>query len=165
MSYVLDSSCLIYLGKLRILEKLEILEGKKFIPEGVYEEVVTKGIERNEPEAVYIEGLVRNKMFIVAKPREAISNIPLLSKADMEVLAVAKETKSICVIDEIYASDVAETFGIESHGTVYVLLKLLEKKALTKKETISHLGSLINLGFYLSAEMYREILDKIGEMK
>jgi len=165
MSYVFDSSSLIYLGKLRVLNKIAKLEGKKFIPKGVYKEVVKKGFERKEPETNYIDGLIKKKFFAVETPKTAIKNIPLLSKTDREVLALAKETKSIAIIDEVYASDVAEAYGIESHGTIYIILKLLEKKIIEKREAINYLDKMLSLGFYLSADKYREILNAIGKLK
>lgn len=165
MSYVFDSSSLIYLGKLRVLEKIGLLEGKKFIPKNVYKEVVTKGLERNEPEARYIDGLIKKNVFTVKSSKTTVENIPFLSEADEEVLSLAKETKSISIVDEIYASDIAEAHGIESHGSVYILLKLLEKKIITKKETTNYLDKMIILGFYLSADKYREILNIIEKLK
>lgn len=165
MSYVFDSSSLIYLGKLRILDKIAKLEGRKFIPGGVYKEVVTKGFERNEPEAKHIDDLIKRKFFAVRKPRTSTKNIPFLSKADREVLTLAKETKSLAIIDELYASNIAEAQGIESHGTVYLFLKLLKRKIITKREAVIYLDKMISLGFYLSAEKYREILNVIEKMK
>lgn len=165
MSYVFDSSGLIYLGKLRILNKVAKLEGKKFIPKGVYKEVIARGFERKEPEARYINELIKRKFFLVKKPRTAIEAIPFLSKADREVLTLAKETKSLVIVDEAYASDIAETQGIENHGTIYLILKMVERKIITKKEAIKYIDRMISLGFYLSAEKYREILNVIEKMK
>ena len=84
--------------------------------------------------------------------------------ADSEVLSLAKETKSIAVVDEIYASEIAEAKGIESHGLLYMLLKLLEKKIITKKEAVDYLDRMIGLGFYLSADKYRGILQAIEKI-
>ena len=167
MNYVFDSSSLIYFGKIRILEKISLLKGKKFIPKEVYEEVVIKGIERDESEANYIDELIKRELFIVQKVKsdfENITSIPLLSKADMEVLSLAKKTKSMAIIDEIYASNIAESYGIETHGSIYLLLKLVEEKIISKKETINYIDKMIKAGFYLSADKYRNVLDIINEI-
>ncbi|MBI2578958.1 MAG: DUF3368 domain-containing protein [Candidatus Aenigmarchaeota archaeon] len=165
MSYVFDSSSLIYLGKLRILDKVAKLEGRKFIPDSVYKEVVVKGFERKEPEAKYIDELIKKKLFAVRKPKTAARDIPFLSKADREVLALSKETESTAIIDELHASSIAEAQGIESHGSIYMLLRLLEKKIISKKETVNYLDRMVGFGFYLSADMYREVLNAIEKMK
>src|SRR3989338_7640806 len=125
MNYVFDSSSLIYLGKLKILEKLNAFEGEKFIPESVYKEVITEGLSRNEPEVKYIENLIKKNFFTIKKSKIIIENAPYLSEADKEVLSLAKETKSIAIIDEIYARNVAVSYAVENHGTVCILLSLL----------------------------------------
>ncbi len=164
MSFVFDSSSLIYFGKIMLLEKIAILEGEKIIPIAVYKEVVSRGFERDEPEAKYIDELIKKKKFIVREAIKDTGDIPFLSKADKEVLFLAKETRSIAVIDEIYASEIAEAHGIECHGSLYILLKLLEKKIITKKEAINFLDRMISSGFYLSADKYRDILHAIEKI-
>src|SRR3989344_5344074 len=110
--YVFDSSPLIYFGKLKILEKIAKLEGKKLIPESVYLEVVQIGFERGEPEANYIQSLIQKKYFIVSTPKSTVGKVHLLSKADVDVLTIAKETESVAIIDEIYSIGIAESMGI-----------------------------------------------------
>lgn len=163
MSYVFDSSSLIYLGKLRMLEKVGKLEGKKFIPGNVYKEVVTKGFERGEPEARYINNLVKNKTFVVKSVD--FGDVQFLSEADREVIELAKATKSVAIIDETYAKRITKSWGIKNHGTIRILLRLMEKKLVTKKEAINYLDQMIRLGFYLSAENYKEILNIIENYK
>ena len=165
MSYVFDSSFLIYFGKLRLLEKISELWGKKYIPETVYSEVVSRGFERGEPEAAYINELVKRKLFFIGKPKTLLDKIPLLSQADMDVLSMAKETNSIAIIDEIYGSDAAEENNIESHGSLYMLFKMIEEKIITRSQAKEILDKLIKCGFYLSIILYKETLDKIDSMK
>jgi len=165
MSFVFDSSSLIYLGKLKLLKKIKLLRGKKFIPESVYKEVVIKGTERQEPEVTYIQELIEKNVFIVKKCDVPIENIMFLSETDMEVLSLSGETKSIAIIDEMFANELAELYDVKSHGSVYLILKLLEKKVITKKESIQYLDEMILLGFYLSANIYKNVLDVIKKMK
>lgn len=168
MNYVFDSSSLIYLGKIRLLEKIGVLNGKKFIPQEVYEEVVKKGFERKEPEAEYVEKLIKDKIFLVKegnkKEIDAFENISLLSNADKEVLALAREEKAIAVIDELYASDVAEFYEIESHGSIYLILLLVKQKIVSRKEAVKYIDEMMRQGFYLSTEKYKEILDKLERL-
>ncbi len=165
MSYVFDSSCLIYFGKLKLLEKIGRLEGRKIIPDSVYQEVVAIGFERKEPESKYIEDLIKKNVFNVAKAGIKIVSAPLLSKSDSDVISVAKKTQSICIIDDLYASRVAKSFGLESHGSIYMIFKLVEKNIISKKEAVSYLNRMVDMGFYLSAGKYKEVLDAIGKMK
>ena len=150
MNYVFDSSSLIYLGKLKILEKLKLLEGKKYIPKSVYEEVVIKGFERGEPETKYIDKLIKDNYFIVENAEDNIGDFFFLSKADKEVIYLAKKLKLTAIIDEAYAKKIALSYGIETHGIMYLLLWLLDKKLITKEEIKKYLDKLISLGFLIS---------------
>ena len=94
MNYVFDASFLIYFGKLKILEKVGELQGEKIISEGIYNEVVKKGIERKESEAFYIDNVIKNRIIIIRKPKSLIEDKPGLSIADREVISLAKETNS-----------------------------------------------------------------------
>ena len=161
MTYVFDSSSLIYLGKIKLLEKISGLEGKKLIPAAVYEEVVKKGLERREPEAKYIESLVGKGKFEVARPKNPIQPITYLSRADSDVLSLAKERAGMPIIDEAYASGIAESMSLEPHGSIYLILMLLKKGEITKSEATECLDRMVSLGFYLSAELYREVSRKI----
>lgn len=164
MSYVLDSSALIYLGKIGLLNKLKLLGEKFIIPSKVYQEVVVIGEEKNEPEVSLIKELIVKKVFLVKIAKGKIEVFPSLSEADKEVLLLAKETNSIAIIDEIYANNVAESYGIESHGTIYLILKLLKEKIIKKNEAIDYVDKIIKIGFYLSAEKYKSFLKIIGNI-
>ena len=164
MDFVFDSSPLIYLGKIRILEKVSLLSGKKFIPELVYDEVVLKGLERREAEATYVNNLIREKKFIVEKTRIKRERKIHLSKGDVEVIFLAREKNATAIIDEIYAREVAESLGVKRHGTLYVILLLLEEKKITKKEAKQYIDGIISSGFYLSIDMYKEVMKKIENM-
>lgn len=164
-SYVFDSSSLIYLEKVKLLEKINE-RSNKYIPKKVYEEVIKKGLERDEPEAKDINQLIEKKFFQIKKSElnNKIVNVQLLSEADKEVLSLAKETKSIAIIDEIYVTNIADSIGIESHGSLYIILKLIEKRKISKKDAIKYLDKMIELGFYLSASKYKGILDLVRKM-
>ena len=153
MNYVFDSSSLLYLGKLGLLGKVGNLDGKKFIPSNVYKEVVVKGFERGEPEAKYIDVLIKNKTFSISS---AIFNrVKFLSDADTEVIELSKAKKSVAIIDETFAKCVAKSEGLECHGTLYIIFMLMKRKLITKNEAINYIDNMVRLGFYLSAEDYK----------
>ena len=164
MNYVFDSSSLIYLGKLGLLEKIKNFEGKKFIPKNVYQEVIIKGLERKEPETKYIEEMIKNKIFIIKESKKFKFETELLSEADKGVISLAKETDSTAIIDEIYARNIVKLQGIKVHGLIYFILKLLENNTISKNEALNYLDRLIILGFYLSPLKYKEIFEIIKKM-
>jgi|SRR3989344_6885662 len=148
MNFIFDSSSLMYLGKIKILEKIKFISGKNYIPKKVYEEVITKGFERKEPEIGYIENLIKNNIFTIEQGGIILKDFPLLSEADKEVLSVAKETSSTAIIDETYAKKIARSISLSVHGSIYIIIKLLEKKLITKIEAKNKIDQIIKLGFY-----------------
>ena len=161
MNFVLDSSCLIYLGKLKILEKLRLIEGNKYIPQEVFNEVVQKGFKRGDPEVKYIEDLIERQELIIKNPKEGLKNTGKLSPADIDVISLAKEIKAIPIIDDEEARLFAEFHEIDYHGSIYLLIILVNKKELSKKEALDYIDEMILLGFYLSTEIYKEITEKL----
>ncbi len=164
MDYVFDASPILYLGKIRILEKVSLLSGKKFIPQLVYEEVVLKGLERKESEAAYVNNCIRKGKFIIERTRINRERRIPLSKADLEVIFLAREKNAIAIMDEIYAREVAESLQVKRHGTLYIILLLIQEKKISKKEAKQYIDEMISFGFYLSIEMYQKTIKKIEQV-
>lgn len=165
MSYTFDSSSLMYLGKTNLLEKIKFISNKNFMPKKVYEEVILKGIERNEPEIAYIKALIEKGLFIIQEGKNLLDNFPLLSEADREVIVIAKETNSTAIIDETYAKRIAKSLNVQVHGSIYIIIKLLKKRVITKIESKNYIVQMIELGFYLSTKKYKEVLEIIEKLK
>ena len=161
MNFVLDSSCLIYLGKIKILEKLKMIEGNKYVPQEVYNEVIQKGLEREEPEVNYIRSLIEKKELIVKNPEKKLENPGKLSGADIDVISLAKEINAIPIIDDDEARVVAEFYDLDYHGSIYMIIILVNKKIITKKEALAYIDEMTSLGFYLSNKIYKEIIEKL----
>jgi predicted nucleic acid-binding protein len=165
MNYVFDSSSLIYFGKIKLLEKIGMIPGNKFIPVEVYIEVVEKGLGRNEPEAVYIDAIIKKDIFTIKKVTAAYFHENHLSFADASVLNLARELKGMAIIDESYARNIAKSSGIERRGSLYIILKMVKNKLLNKKEAVLYLNAIIDLGFYLSTAKYNEFLNLLERIQ
>lgn len=160
--FVFDATPLIYLAKADKLEEVEALERKKVIPEKVYEEVVTEGRERGEPDAKKIDKLVRDGVFEVGESgKNNTEDAKFLSEADLSVLELAKQKNATAVMDEEYGRNIAEVEGIQTRGTEFIILKLLKKDILTGEEAKETVDRIIEEGWYCSTSLYKEIIDKI----
>ncbi len=164
MSFVLDSSCLIYLGKLKVLDKLKHIEGNKYIPEEVYNEVIKNGYSRGEPEVKYIENLIKTNELTIKNPKERLENYGKLSLADVDVISLAKEIKAVAIIDDNEASLLAEFNEVDYHGSIYLLILLMNKKVISKHDALKYIDEMISLGFYLSIEVYKELREKLNNI-
>lgn len=163
---IFDSTPLIYLAKSRVLEKVAKLNTKNIIPFNVYSEVVEQGKNFGFIDALYIEKLVKNKVFEVLKfdIDPVFSVYENLSIADSEVLSAAKQIDAIALIDESVARDIAILNNIKLGGTIYLLFVLLKNNVITKIELRRILDEIINSGWRCSTELYAEILNSLEKL-
>jgi len=166
---VFDATPLIYLAKVEKLHLLRNIGGKKAIPRAVFEEVITKGKEYGKVDALIVERLVEQGVFQVVEVEETdfykkLTGNERLSKADVEVLALAKDREGIAVIDEDYARKVANVEGIKCGGTIYLISLLLKEGVITKREAREIIDGIIEKGWFCSTDLYVKILRRLEEL-
>ncbi len=108
MIWVFNSSPLIYLNKVGLNWIFEYLEGEKFIPAQVYDQVVTQGKIRGDADAIISEILVKNGTIKVLKVengfKETLKSLQAeLHKGELEVLILAKNKGGTAILDESIA--------------------------------------------------------------
>lgn len=166
--FVFDATPLIYLAKAEKLEKVEKLEGEKIIPEEVYQEVVLEGKEKGYPTAKRIEKAIEKNTFRVETPEEEIggkfSESSSISQADLQALELADEKSGTLIMDEEYGRNIAEAKGIKTHGTVYIILRLLKEEIIDGEEAERTFEKIIEEGWYCSTDLYKDIIRKIEEL-
>lgn len=165
---IFDATPLIYLGKLKILEEIQILRTKNIICKSIYNEVVEEGKKRGFEEANYIKKLVDKGLFQIVEVNNLIKSIqenPNLKYADIEILSFAKRNNSTVVADDEEVRKVARTEDVEYVGSIFILFKLLKHKRISKKELRNLLDKMINLGWRCSTELYALILEELERYK
>ena len=163
---IFDATPLIYLGKINVLEKITHFPEEKFTPESVYEEVVVEGKKTGNPEVFLIENLLGAGILKIKIPADNryvnhLKENPRIHRGDAEVLALASELDGIALLDDEEARGMAEIEGIEHHGTIYLLLRMMKMGLLTKEETIDGLDEMLRRGWRCSTELYAGILHAI----
>lgn len=167
--YVFDATPLIYLAKAGRLELLDALDRECRMPEVVYEEVVTKGVEEGYADARRVERAVEDDMLGVVGVTESdvfdrLRRNPNLGEADAAVLAVAADHDATAVIDETYGRDAADVEDITTRGTAYLVLRLLERGTIdagTARETIDEM---VDAGWYLAPDLYAKVVRRIEDL-
>ncbi|MBD3353151.1 MAG: DUF3368 domain-containing protein [Candidatus Lokiarchaeota archaeon] len=164
MSVVTNATPLIYLAKIGKLLLLKKIYGRVIIPEEVRKEVVDKGKQLGEPDALIIEQAIKDGWLIVEKTKK--SKLPVdIQAGEAAVLAIAKEKKiKEVIIDEISARTAAKIFGLTPKGTISILLKALAIKEITLEEFIDFLEKLLQHGFRLKEEIYLEAIKKAKKL-
>jgi predicted nucleic acid-binding protein len=167
--WVFDATPLIYLAKVDRLSLLDHLDDACVIPEPVYEEVVTTGIEAGYPDARWIERRVDDDRLEVIKVemtelRSRLQQNSNLSTADVAVLACADANDGVAVMDEQYGRDVAAAEGITTRGTAYLVLKLTKQGAISPEDAQTTIDSIIDAGWYCAPDIYTKIIQRINEL-
>jgi predicted nucleic acid-binding protein len=165
---VFDATPLIYLGKINIIEKINGLPEDKYTTKSVCIEVVEVGKNIGRQEAFVIEKLIKSKIIKLRIPanKQYISTLrqnPKIHKADADVLALAVELDGIALLDDEEARGIAEIEGIEHHGTIFLLLRMMKMKLLTKEEVVVSLNEMIYVGWRCSTELYAEIIKALNK--
>src|SRR3990172_13102998 len=153
---VSNATPLIYLAKTGRIDLLKKVFGKVFIPEEVKVEVIDKGKLLKEKDAYTIEKAI-HEGWLKVLAAETIEVPIKLDKGEGAALSLAKKLKlNVVLLDEVSARSAARLLDLMPTGTVFVLLKAVEKKAITLDEFLEILSQLISEGFRLKEEVYVE---------
>jgi len=166
---VFDATPLIYLATVERLGVVGLLGQNCVIPEPVYGEVVTVGVEAGHPDARRVELAVEDGVFEVRDVDESelvrrLEGNPNISDADASVIALAAENDGIAILDERYGRTTAETEGVETRGTVWIVLLLVRDGELSAEEAREIVDEMVEAGWYCSTDLYSRIVRKLEEM-
>ena len=170
MSWIFDATPLIYLAKAQRLELVEALDEPRLIPEQVYCEVVSEGVEAGYTDARRIERHAEDAFDVVEVDLEysavatRLQRNPGLSAADVAVLACAHSRDGVAVMDEAAGRSAAEVEGIETRGTAYVVLAAVSDGAITPGAGRKTIDAMIENGWYVAPDLYAKILSKLESL-
>jgi len=124
--------------------------------------VVDRGKILGAPDAFIAEVPIQRSIIKVREPINVefialLSAMPDLHKAEIQVLALAKELEGIAIVDESIAREVSRLYNIEAHGTAYFVLRLLYRRKLSKKQVKQVINDMISAGWRLTAEEYAKL--------
>lgn len=170
MSWIFEATPLIYLAKAQRLELVEALDEPRLIPEQVYREVVSEGVEAGYTDARRIERHAEDAFDVVEVDLEysavatRLQRNPGLSAADVAVLACAHSRDGVAVMDEAAGRSAAEVEGIETRGTAYVVLAAVSDGAITPDARRETIDAMIENGWYVAPDLYAKILSKLESL-
>jgi len=121
MKVILDSSIVIALDKVSMLDILKYMFDKVYIPRAVYDEVIKR---HRIPEWIRVED-VKNRAFLQILRDK-------LGKGESEVIVLALEIKADLVgLDDLEARKIAKKLGLSVIGTIGIIL-LAKKKGIIR---------------------------------
>jgi predicted nucleic acid-binding protein len=151
-----NATPLIYLAKAGRINLLKEVFGEVFIPEEVKIEVVDRGKQLGERDAYAIEKAI-GEGWLKVLPTEIVEVPMELDRGEVAALSLAKKLgiKEV-LLDEASARAAARLLDLTPRGTIFVLLKALEKKEIDLNEFLKVIDELISHGFRLKEEVYIE---------
>lgn len=156
---VSNTSPLVYLHAVGLLDLLLKLYGRILVPVGVHEEIMEggrRGVE--EPE---VEALPWVEIRSVAS-KAVLPAIADLGKGEAEVIALGKEfDRSLVIMDDRLGREIARICGLAYTGTLGVLLTA--KRSGHIEAVAPHLDALKRRGFWIDPLVIRLVLEKSGE--
>ena len=139
-----NTSCLIVLDNIGMLDVLKELYGKVFITEEV-----SKEFGKTVPDWIEVRKVSDNKYLKLMK------NFVDLGEAS--TIALAVETDDIVIIlDNLKARKLAQKLNLKITGTIGVLVKARKRNIITSTQEV--LNRLRNEGFRISDEIEKEFL-------
>jgi len=159
---VLDATPIIYLCKIGLSHIFNEFPEEKFTVPKVVEQVVTHG-KIGAPNAFIAEDIIKKSIIKIKEPKNIefitlLSHIPDLHPGEIDILALANDLNGIAITDESIAREVARIYGIETHGTIYLLLRLFYRGKLTRKQIKDAVDHMISTGWRLTAEEYAKLI-------
>ena len=166
---ILDATPLIYLATADRLELLEHTDDQPVVPQAVYHEVGTTGLEAGHPDARRVEQAVERGLLTVQPVdgsglADRLRDNSNVSEADIAVIALAAEEDDVAVMDDRYARSTAKTEGVDTIGTVAVILNAVQAGELAPEEAIDVVDTMIDAGWYCSTALYTRIVRTIRSL-
>lgn len=144
------------------------LEGGKYLPSSVYEEVVEVGKEKGFNDALITKELVERKVLKVKEPPKEILNRIMLHQdihpGEAETLSLAKDLNGIAITDDPVARAIADMHDVSREGSYMVILRMLDAGEIDKEKAKSSLRKLVDSGWRCDVELYENIMGKIEEL-
>jgi predicted nucleic acid-binding protein len=134
MTVVTDSGPLIVLAKISHLHLLPILYTEVIIPPAVYHEVIVVGQTRGYADAEALQAFFDSRGWQPSEPPRMppeLTGEARLGKGEREAIALAQQHQSLLLVDEVYARSAAARMGIETVGSLGILVEAYRKSNMT----------------------------------
>lgn len=155
--WVINASPLILLGKLRRTDLLDRLAGAVWVPEAVVREVAAGPSDAGQAES------------LAFSQKQVVSDIPVppaiqawdLGAGESQVLAYCLADRHLAVLDDGEARGAAQVLSVPVIGTLGIVLRARRAGLVPAARPL--VERLLECGSYLSSELVRQALAKVGE--
>lgn len=162
---VADATVLIYLARIGHLSLLDQLYPDVPVPTSVYEESVEQGRAEGYQDAIAIDEAFTQGLTLLELDSDSARRASQLRKSaelgsgEAAAIAGAIDRSTRCLTDDRAARQTAEAMGLEVGGTIYVLLRALDRGLLSIDDYIDSIDTLVEEGFRMDARLYRRAIE------
>lgn len=156
---VADSSPLITFARNNQLTLLKKIVNQLIIPQAVFNEIV---IKEEKPGAKEIKSSAWIKTQAIQNKTELTSFPFNFGQGEKEAIILAQELNAILLIDDYRPRKEAAKRGLKTISSITILQEAKEKSLIPEVKEL--LDNFIQAGFYISNELYKTILMKVGEL-
>jgi hypothetical protein len=153
---VADSSPLIYLSRVGVLQILRDLFGDVVVPAAVWDEAVNR-----RPSAAGVDALRQASWLRVVEDPAPLLELGLDRGETAAILAAESLHADLLLIDERVGRAVAQSRGLAVRGTLGVLVQARQSNVLPALKPV--IEALVAAGFRIAPALVREALAHVGE--
>ncbi len=160
MLVVSNSSPLIHLGKIGLLDLLAERFDQVLVPKAVWQEAVEEGGDEPDAKAIATASWIKVQEVPFSPLLTTLS--ALLDKGEAEAIVLAMEVRAdLILLDESDARRIAELYGLRKTGLLGVLIEAKREGRIQSLKV--YLDQLCTTGFHLSEQIYNEALEAVNE--
>lgn len=146
MTAVIDTGPLLVFAKLQRLHLLDRLYSGPLLPQVVYHEAVTVGLERGYPDAAHLQAFLATHRWPIVPPVAMSAPLAgaLLGAGEKQAIAIAEAQAMLLLIDDSDARRMAEQWGVATRGSLGILVQAHRQRLLTDAELDEILATIEN---------------------
>ncbi|MCD7717329.1 MAG: DUF3368 domain-containing protein [Lachnospiraceae bacterium] len=164
MIIISDTTPIISLLKIKHLDLLQKLFGEIWIPNAVYEELISNKKFSNEARQIMEVEYIEKVQVGDSKSVRLLQRATGLDAGESEAIILSDEKKAdILLMDEAKGRLVAKQMGLTIMGTVGILMTAYEEQLLTSLEIEQCIEALRENGRHISEKLYQQLRDKFRE--
>ena len=160
MPIVSNSTPLIALSRIGRLDVLRDLFEEIMVPSEVYDELVVKGKDRPGSEVIAAAGWIRRLAVQDANLATELRSRGL-GRGEAEAVALARETSSICLTDDLAAITAAKSLGVPVRRTLNMMVSAKAKGFVPSLREV--MDALRKHSFWIDDATYDQVLKLAGE--
>lgn len=150
-----NSSPIIFLSKINQLNLLKKLFRSVFITNEIKDEILVK----DKPGNIEIKRAIKDGWIKIVRFKRVNLGI---KGAESSVINLARHRKDKLLIDDAIAIKVAKALGIKTIRTTTIIFMAFNKGIIRKKQALSLINRIIEVGYYISPRYYAAILEKLS---